>query len=373
MQPISTCVLGVGLSGLTFHVPFVLALPDLFSLHAVLERNPSSDGGKVRERFGIDVKIHRSFEHVLADEQIELVIIGTPNATHYEYAKRCLQANKHVLVDKPAVTTAAEAREIGELAQSKGLVLYAYQNRRWDSDFLALKRLLREPASSPVYLGDLVEFESHYNRYQTEIKGSWKDANLPGAGQVYNLGSHLIDQVVSLFGKPESVTGFVENIRGIGDPDIDDSFTIILRYPKIEQRKYAINVLLRAHILSARDPQLRFTVRGTGGTFVKYGLDVQEAQLKIMPSPQDIFSVDFGMEPEDIWGEVQTMEAEGRIAKTPWPTLDRGAYVELFRNLAGAIRKGEAAEVEWKEVITVLEIIELAHQSSREKRTIGLS
>ena len=158
--PIKTCVLGVGLSGLTFHIPFILALHGLFELTAVLERNPQAPGGKVKQRFGVDVVIYRTLDEVVADESIELVVIATPNATHYEFAKRCLQAGKHVLLEKPAVATAAEARELRKLATSKRLVLYVYQNRRWDADFLALKRLLREPPSSSFHLGDLLEFES---------------------------------------------------------------------------------------------------------------------------------------------------------------------------------------------------------------------
>ena len=160
MAPIKTCVLGTGLSGLTFHIPFVLALPDLFSLHAVLERSPHIEGGRVKERFGVTTKIHRSFEEVLTDEEIELVIVGTPNATHFEYAKRCLEAGKHVLVEKPVCTSADDARQLEKIASEKNLVLYAYQNRRWDSDFLALKRLLEQPAGSKSSLGDLVEFET---------------------------------------------------------------------------------------------------------------------------------------------------------------------------------------------------------------------
>ncbi|THH12375.1 hypothetical protein EW145_g32 [Phellinidium pouzarii] len=198
-----------------------------------------------------------------------------------------------------------------------------------------LTNMCCEPSSSLVHLGDLVEFESHYDRYRNELKGTWKDNKLPGAGQVYDLGTHLIDQVVSLFGKPEKVTGFVDNVRGIGDPGVDDSFTIILRYPKIEQRKYAMNVILRANILSVRDAQLRFVVRGTKGSFVKYGLDVQEDQLKTMPFPLS--------------------------TKRQWADhKDALAYVELFYNLAGVIRKGDELKVKWEEVTTVLEIIELA-------------
>lgn len=176
MAPIKTCVLGVGLAGLTFHVPFVLALPDLFSLHAVLERNPQSPGGKVKERFGVETKIYRTIEDVIGDKEIELVIVGTPNDTHYPLAKAALEAGKHgiylfvpvpelpdiaiVLVDKPVTETVAQARELGAIAESKGLVLYGYQNRRWDSDHIALKQLLALPPSSPQHLGNLLEFES---------------------------------------------------------------------------------------------------------------------------------------------------------------------------------------------------------------------
>lgn len=177
-SPIRACVLGVGLSGLVFHIPFILALPDKFTLHAVLERKPKSEGGTVKERFGVTTKIYNSLEDVLKDDEIELIVVGTPSDTHYAIAKASLEAGKHgehsslyertnynlitttVIVDKPVTSTAAEAYELGALAKSKGLILYAYQNRRWDADFLALRRLLAEPTTSPYNLGDLVEFES---------------------------------------------------------------------------------------------------------------------------------------------------------------------------------------------------------------------
>jgi len=176
-RPINTCVIGLGLAGLTFHVPFILALPALFTLHSVVERNPKADGGKVQQRFGVSPKIHTSLDDALADPAIELVIIATPNHTHYPFAKAALQAGKHgtfdvivaefshsfhiaVLVDKPVAETAAQARDLGALAQSKELVLYAFQNRRWDSDFLSLKSLLALPESHPSHIGSIVEFES---------------------------------------------------------------------------------------------------------------------------------------------------------------------------------------------------------------------
>jgi predicted dehydrogenase len=177
VKPIKTCVLGVGLAGLTFHIPFVVALPGLFTLHAVLERNPQSPGGKVHHRFGVTTKIHRTIDEVLNDADIELIIVGTPNETHYALAKAALQAGKHgehdlcfrglldlnvleVLVDKPVTTTVEEAEELGALAKSKGLVLYAFQNRRWDQEYLALRRLLALPDTSPYSLGTVIEFES---------------------------------------------------------------------------------------------------------------------------------------------------------------------------------------------------------------------
>ena len=181
MEPINTCVLGTGLAGLTFHVPFILALPELFSLNAVLERNPKTEGGKLQERFGVAATVYTTLDDVFNDKDIELIVIATPNETHYEFAKKSLEAGKHgerrsqtprpigifsssnlhpVLVDKPVTATVDQAKELGELAKSKSLILYAFQNRRWDSDFLALHKLLSLAPSSPQYLGDVWEFES---------------------------------------------------------------------------------------------------------------------------------------------------------------------------------------------------------------------
>ncbi|KAI0291699.1 hypothetical protein BC826DRAFT_1021715 [Russula brevipes] len=344
--PIRTCVLGVGLAGLTFHIPFILALPDLFTLAAVLERNPSSPGGKLQERFGVSVRIHRTVHGVLEDPNIELIVVGTPSSTHYEFAKSALLAGKHVLVDKPVTATAEEARELGELANSKHLVLYPFQNRRWDSDFLALRRLLSEPPHSPLSLGDLVEFESHLDRHRAALKGTWKDEASPASGQTYDLGSHLIDQALVLFGRPKSITALIENVRNIGDPDVDDNFTIILRYPAGTVSPHPFTVILRAHILSVRSPQLRYKVRGTNGTFVKYGMDSQEDKLRVLTEPNGIHVADFAAEPKTN-GE-------------RWPTTNQGGYINLFRNLA--------ADVRWEESASVIEIIELAHQSSKERR-----
>ncbi|KAG5636427.1 hypothetical protein H0H81_008102 [Sphagnurus paluster] len=365
-KPINTCVLGVGLAGLTFHVPFILALPEVFTLHSVLERNPQSSGGKVHDRFGVTAKIHRTLEQVLEDPEIELVIVGTPNQTHYAFAKAALEAGKHVLVDKPVTATVEQAKELGALARSKGLVLYGFQNRRWDSDFLALKRLLALPETSPQYLGTLVEFESQQVFYSC-LKGTWKDEPLPAAGQTFDLGSHLIDQALTLFGRPEKLTAFIQNIRGVGSPEVDDTFTIHFHYPMSPRHPYPFTAILRGHILSIRSPQLRYLVRGTQGTYVKYGLDIQEDQLKVIPTPQAVLEEGYGKEPEAIWGTVENIEADDvTVRKSVWPSADKGQYIELFKNLGAAIRKEAEPAVKWEEATAVIEMIELAHRSSRE-------
>ncbi|KAF5387690.1 hypothetical protein D9615_000258 [Tricholomella constricta] len=366
-KAINTCVLGVGLAGLTFHVPFILALPEVFTLHSVLERNPQSSGGKVHDRFGVTAKIHRTLEQVLEDIEIELVIVGTPNQTHYSFAKAALEAGKHVLVDKPVTATVEQAKELGDLARSKGLVLYGFQNRRWDSDFLALKRLLALPKSSPQSLGTLVEFESHFDRYRKGLKGTWKDKPLPAAGQTYDLGSHLIDQALTLFGRPDKLTSFIQNVRGVGSPEVDDTFTIHFHYAAGPTRPHPFTAILRAHILSVRSAQLRYLVRGTQGTYTKFGLDIQEDQLKVIPAPQAILEDAYGKEPETIWGTVENLEGDNvTVKKSIWPSSDAGQYIELFKNLGAAIRNKADLVVKWEEATAVIEMIELAHKSSRE-------
>ncbi|KAF9469020.1 hypothetical protein BDZ94DRAFT_1357660 [Collybia nuda] len=372
-KPINTCVLGVGLAGLTFHVPFILALPDLFTLHSVLERNPQTSGGKVQNRFNVSVKIHRTLDQVLTDAEVELVIVGTPNDTHYAFAKAALEAGKHVLVDKPVTATVAQAKELGVLARSKELVLYGFQNRRWDSDFLALKELLALPESSPQSLGVLLEFESHFDRYRKGLKGTWKDELLPAAGQTYDLGSHLIDQALSLFGRPERLTAFIQNTRGVGNPDVDDTFSIHFHYSAGPNRTHPFTAILRAQILSVRSRQLRYIVRGTQGTYIKYGLDVQEDQLKVISAPNAIYGEDYGKEQESQWGILENIKSDyNTVKKSTWPSSAPGSYIELFKNLAAGIRHKAELAVKWEEATSVIEMIELAHQSSREGVTVSV-
>jgi len=205
------------------------------------------------------------------------------------------------------------------------------------------------------------------------MKGTWKDEPLPAAGQTYDLGSHLIDQALILFGRPEKLTAYIQNIRGVGSPEVDDHFTIHFHYPAGPKRPHPFTAILRAHILSVRSPQLRYMVRGTQGTYIKYGLDVQEDQLKVISTPEAILEVQYGKEPESIWGTLENIEADGiTVTKSIWPSIDAGSYIELFKNLAAGIRDNAKLMVEWEEATAVIEMIELAHQSSRSGVTVSV-
>ncbi|KAH9843942.1 oxidoreductase [Rhodofomes roseus] len=384
-KPIKTGVVGVGFGGLTFHIPFILALPRHFILHAVVERTPSAPGGKLKERFGgevtANVKLYTTYRELVDDPEIELIIVTTPNNTHFDFARQALEAGKHVLVDKPVTTNTSEAWELGALARQKGIVLYPYQNCRFNADFLALRQLLRLPADHPQSLGTLIEFESRYDRYRTAIKNSWKNVPLPGTGLTYDLGSHLIDQALVLFGRPARVTAFIDNVRGIGTAEVDDCFTIFLHYPPRPGRAgiqpTSFTAILRSHILSVRSPQLRYVVRGTTGTYIKTGLDVQEQQLKLYTNPADIVGDPaYGVENEALWGTLENLggkAGEFEVVRSTWPTTERGNYAALFVNLAEVIREGKEALVKWEESAEVIEIIEAAYQSAREGRTVTIA
>ncbi|KAJ3818622.1 hypothetical protein F5878DRAFT_728729 [Lentinula raphanica] len=394
MDPIKCCAIGAGLATLTFHVPFILALPSLFTLHSVLERNPLSPSGTICDRFKLSssqVKLYQTLDEVLSDPEIELVLIGTPNDTHYALVKAALQAGKHVLVDKPVTPSVQEAKELSELSKRTGKVLYAFQNRRWDQDYLALKKLLDLPESDPQSLGTIVEFESHFDRYRLGLKGSWKDEPRPAAGLIYDLGSHLIDQTLCLFGRPATITAFASNLRGIGHPDVDDNFTIHMHYPAGSALPYPFTAILRAHPLSVRSPQPRFILLGQKGSYIKHGVDIQEEQLKTLSAiPPPILtatttnvnpeylitspSSGYGREPNSLWGTLEhaTTDSDGKttFVKSVWPSEEPGCYANLYRNLAAAIRENAELKVKWEEATAVVEMIELAKKSVREGKTI---
>jgi len=265
-----------------------------------------------------------------------------------------------VLVDKPITPTYSQARELLDLANAKNLVLYAFQNRRWDSDFLTVKKLIKDGT-----LGSVTEFESHFDRYRTSLRVNWHTSDQPGSGLAYDLGSHLIDQAFVLFGRPKTITAFLQNVAGLGD--VEDNFIILLHYPPDSQKSHPLTVILRANYLSARNPQLRYSIKGTNGAFTKEGIDIQEDQLKANTVP--VLDSSFGIEPYSIHGLLEILQPDFTTVKTRLHS-EKGTYVSLYRNLAAAIRDGEPPDVKWEEASMVIQLIELAKQSSMEGRTL---
>ncbi|KNC98014.1 uncharacterized protein SPPG_06433 [Spizellomyces punctatus DAOM BR117] len=343
---ITVGIIGAGLSARTFHAPFITSSPH-FQLKSFLRTKadpvPSFESIPVTTDSNDFLK------------SVDLVIITSPTYLHYQHAKQALEAGKHIIVEKPFTATYAEAQELISLAKEKKRVLAVYQNRRWDGDFLTVAKLLNDDA-----FGRVVELESRYERFRNFVKpDAWREEDYPGSGILYDLGSHLIDQAITLFGPPTSITAFIRNFRQLSAPT-DDAFTINLHYtvphPKL--------VTLKSTMLAAH-PGPRFTVHGTKGTFIKHGLDPQEGQLRseILPTAPE-----FGAEAENMYGEMWTPD-------TPAPTkieTIKGAYADFFENVAEAIRaeSSEALVVKPEQAAVVIRAIELAQKSSAEGRTI---
>ena len=216
---IGVAVVGFGLGGRVFHAPFVSAVPGL-KLEAIVQRK----GDEAAQAYP-SVRILRSFEEALADPTIQLIVISTPNETHFALAKQALLAGKHVVIDKPFAATSAQAKELWDIAASKHLIVAPFHNRRWDGDFLTVRNLLQSGD-----LGRLVTFESHFDRFRPiQRAATWKEAADPANGMLFDLGPHLVDQVLSLFGPPTAITASVRRDRD--KTDIEDAFDIVLHYP----------------------------------------------------------------------------------------------------------------------------------------------
>ncbi len=263
MDKIRTGLAAFGMSGQVFHAPFISTNPH-FELTAVVERSKELSRAKYPQS-----RIVRSFDELISMDELDLVVVNTPDSSHYEYARRALEAGKHVIVEKPFTTTVEEGNELVTLAEEKGLALSVYQNRRWDCDFLTVKEILAKG-----FLGRLVEFESTFPRYRNFIKpNTWKETGENGGGLTYNLGAHVIDQAVQLFGMPEAVFADIATLRTGGK--VDDYFIIHLLKPA---KAPEVRITLKASYLMCEN-EPRFVLHGTEGSFVKYGLDPQEADL----------------------------------------------------------------------------------------------
>lgn len=327
-------VIGYGLGGRVFHAPFLDAI-DGIKLTTILQRS-----GDEAARAYPAVRVVRSLEEFLAQPALDLVAISTPPPTHFDLARRCLEVGKHVAIDKPFVATSAQARQLIELARSKKLVLSAFQNRRWDGDFLTLQKIL---ASGE--LGRIVSLESRFERYRPELRGaSWKEQDEVGNGLLYDIGSHLVDQAMALFGTPETVTAKLRYDRE--GTTVNDGFAVFLQYPRLHVSLYAT--------LIAAAPGPRFAVHGTKGSYIKYGLDPQEDALKGGATLSDPH---WGEEPESAWGKLTTVQ-NGHATERSVPTLP-GDYRPYYENVRDAIL-GRAslvlpAEEGWR-IIRLLEL-----------------
>jgi scyllo-inositol 2-dehydrogenase (NADP+) len=342
--PVGTGLIGYGLAGSVFHAPLILAEPRL-RLHAVA----SSRGEQIgRELPG--VRAVADSAALIADPAVELVVIASPNASHAPLAEQALRAGKHVVVDKPFAIASADAQRLIDLAAARGRVLSAFQNRRWDHDFLTLRRTIAEGR-----LGEVYQYEARYDRFRPQPKQGWRERPEPGAGVLYDLGAHLIDQALELFGLPESVSADVQVQRATAQAD--DWFHLRLRYGRRR-------VILGASCLIA-GPGPHFSVHGDQGSFVKYGLDGQEAALKAGLRPG---MPGWGEEPEEL--RARYTDAEGRSETLPH---ERGAYEAYYRGIAAAIRDGAPPPVRAEQARDVIVVIEAALRSAAEGREVALA
>lgn len=251
----NVAIVGYGMSAKVFHIPLVLAVPTL-KLYGIVQRTPKPDDDASRDHPG--VKSWRSVDDVYADPHVDVIVITTVPEAHFAMCKAALEAGKHVVVEKPFVPTPQEADELIKIVAKTGKLLTVYQNRRWDADFLTLRKVLTEGT-----LGDVAEFETHFDRHRPDPPpATWKAEDGPGHGSIYDLGTHLIDQVYSVFGTPKKVTGFVGNQRRGVNGGAADSCTVLLHYE-------GMLVTVKAGVVSAEEEQLRFWVRGTKGSFKK--------------------------------------------------------------------------------------------------------
>lgn len=355
MDEIGVALVGFGLGGRVFHSPFIKAVPGL-KLRAIVQRH-----GDEAHNAHPEVRVYRSAVDVLQDKSIDLVVISTPHETHYQLAKQALLAGKHVVVDKPFTATSAEARELIIVAKDKKLVLAPFHNRRWDGDFKTVRTLLRRGD-----LGRLVTFESHFDRYQPLLRQStWKENPHRANGMVFDLASHLVDQIVALFGVPKDITAFVRSDRDM--TSIDDAFDIVLHYPRMV-------AYCRASWLAA-EPAPRFLLHGTRGSFRKWGVDPQEAALTAgVPVPLINDPREWLREPETDWGTLaiaSDRSTPSALTQTKLQT-EPGDYRDFYANVLNAILANGALAVSPEDGYRNVRLLELAHESSRARRTLSV-
>ncbi|RKG85860.1 oxidoreductase [Corallococcus sp. CA049B] len=338
-SPLRVGLLGYGLSGSRFHGPLIAAEP-AFTLAAVAS---SRTEAVARDWPGVRTG---TVESLLADPDLDVIVVCTPNDSHASLAGQALRSGKHVVVEKPFALDADEAVRLDALAKERGRCLTVFHNRRWDGDFLTVRQLLEQGR-----LGTLYSLESHFDRLRPQVKDRWKEQDVPGGGTLWDLGSHLVDQAVQLFGLPESVAADLGRQRPGAQGT--DWFHLVLRYG-------ALRVVLHSGSV-VHAPWPRFVLQGDRDAYVKHALDPQEGQLEAGLRPGH---PDFGQEPAERHGRL--LASGETIATVP------GDYGQFYRQLGAAIRHGAPVPVTALSASETVRVIQAAIQSDLEGRRIPL-
>ncbi len=345
MKKIRVALLSFGMSGKVFHAPFLQQHPG-FELYAVWERTKSES-----VEIYPDITIVRSLDAILEDDTIELVVVNTPTNTHYEYAKKVLEAAKSVIVEKAFTTTVTEAKMLTAIALEKKLLLSVYQNRRWDSDFQTVQKIIQDGV-----LGELKEVSFRFDRFKNTVGNKMhKEQPGPGAGLLNDLGPHLIDQALVLFGMPEKVFADIRILRP--DSLVDDYFDLLLYYPSLRVR-------LTSSLL-VKEPLPSFVLHGSKGSFIKSRGDIQEAALIAGKQPG---AADWGIEPEDADGFVYTM-IDGKDHQQKVRTLS-GNYGMYYKKIYQSMMDHIPPPVTADDGIRVMQVLEAAVKSHETQAAI---
>ena len=344
---IKTALLSYGMSGKIFHAPFLDLHPG-FEITGSWERSK-----KLIQKDFPDVKSYPSLESILEDEEVELVIVNTPIDTHFEYARKVLLAGKHAVVEKAFTTTAAEAKELKNLAEKSGLKLSVFQNRRWDSDFKTVKKIIKEGL-----LGELVEVTFSYEQHSPELNAkSHLETPSPGSGLLKDRGSHVTDQALYLFGMPDAVYADLRVVRP--GSQVNDYFELLLFYETLRVR-------LKGGFV-AREAVPAYVLQGLKGSFLKSRGDLQEDKLVAGEKPN---TDDWCTEPTEKEGILHT-ELDGAVIRKNVAT-EKGNYLDYFEGMYQAIVHGKPEPVTAADGVNTMKVLEAAIKSNKEKRVVEL-
>ncbi|EOW9528657.1 oxidoreductase [Bacillus cytotoxicus] len=342
MKKIGVGIVGFGFSSTTFHIPLLQTIEE-YDIRAIV----SSKEEVVKEALP-NVQVESTIGGLVKRDDVDLVVVTSPNTTHFPFVKEAIRHGKHVVVEKPFVVSVEEGEELISLAKKHHVILSVYHNRRFDNDFLTIKKLIEEKR-----IGNIYAYEAHFDRFRPNVRDRWREKNLPGSGILYDLGSHLIDQALLLFGKPDRI--YADVIIQRPGAEIDDYFHLVLHYGVKRISLHSSSYVKHA------GPH--FIVHGDKGSIVKYGMDSQEKQLKSGMKPGDI---GYGEDQENQCAILETEEKTERIR------TEVGCYEQYYKGIRDSIIHGEHPPVTAEDGLEVIRIIESAMESSRTGRVISL-